>query len=276
MSETELSGWAIDRFGATAPELVRAVPEAIWRAHERALAGHIATEETHNDAYGHGLAAYQHEEVLNLAGQMAGLRTAKGRHGKSRFEHLVVTETSVALWPLRFATDHKTSHANAKVRSTSDYRRGLLTLSAPSYGRNGQLTFDDIEVDEVAAEAARAEEDAMLEQLRRFGSVVTIGFSCNPAGMFELGWGDCELIDDGSGHLYWSHWENLSRPGPGAGYGGAQAPLKPVAGPGPIRFDDGAPADDDFGLTARPPLAGELSSEALAPAQEAGSGDEQK
>lgn len=265
----------MDRFGAAAPELVRAVPEAIWRAHERAMAGHIATEEKHNDAYGNGLAVYQHEEVLNLAEQIPGLRTTPGSHGKSRFELLVVTETSVALWPLRFATDHKTGHANAKIRNVSGYRRGLLTLATPSYGRDRQLTFDDVEVDEAEAEAARAEEDAMLEQLRRFGSVATIGFSCNPGGMFELGWGDCELIDDGSRRIYWSHWENLSRPGPDAGSGGLRVPLKPIAGPGPIRFDDGAPADDDFGLTARMPLSGEPSIEEVPPQQEAGGGDEQ-
>ena len=276
MSETEVSGWAAGRFGAAAPELAHVVPEAIWRAHERAVAGHIATEEKHNDAYGNGLAAYQHEEVLNLAEQIPGLRTAKGSHAKSRFELLVVAETSVALWPLRFATDHKTGHVNAKIRSVSDYRRGLLTLATPSYGRNRQLSFDDIDVDEAAAEAARVEEDAMLEQLRRFGSVVTVGFACNPGGMFELGWGDCELIDDGSGHIYWSHWEKLARRGPGGGYGAGRVPLRPVDGPGPIRFDDGAPAEDDFGLSARPPLSDEPASEQVAPGQEAGSGDEQQ
>ncbi|TCC65700.1 hypothetical protein E0H73_01835 [Kribbella pittospori] len=250
------------------------MPEAIWRAHERALAGHIASEETHNDAYGNGLAVFQHEELLNLAEQVPGLRTAKGNQGKSRFELLVVAETSVALWPLRFATDHKTGHANARIRSVSDYRRGLLTLAAPSYGRNPQLTFDDIEVDEAEIEAAQAEEDALLEQLRRFGSVVTIGFSCNPAGMFELGWGDCELIDEDSRQIYWPHWESLSRPGPDAGYGGLRVPLKPVDGPGSTRFDDGAPSDEDFGLTVRSPLAGEPSSEAGPPEQEVGSDDE--
>lgn len=274
MSETELSRWVVDRFGDAAPELARAVPEAIWRAHERALAAHIAAEEKHNDAYGNGLATYQHEELLDLTEQVPGLKTAKGSHGRSRFELLVVTDTNVALWPLRFANDHKTGHANAKMRTVSDYRRGLLTLATPSYGRDGQLSFDDIDVDEAAADAARAEEDAMLEQLKRFGSVVTIGFSCNPGGMFELGWGDCELIDDESRRIFWSHWENLSRPGPGAGHGELRVPLRPVDGPGPIRFDDGASADDDFGLAARAPMSGEPTSEQAPPQQETGSDDE--
>jgi len=53
-------------------------------------------------------------------------------------------------------------------------------------------------------------------------------------------------------------------------------PLKPVDGSGPIRFDDGAPADDDFGLTARTPLSGEPTSYEVPPQQEAGSGDEQQ
>jgi hypothetical protein len=230
VSETELSRWAIGRFGDAAPELVRAVAEAIWRAHERALAAHIAAEEKHNDAYGNGLATYQHEELLKLTEQMPGLKTAKGSHGRSRFDLLVVADTNVALWPLRFANDHKTGLAKAKMRKVSDYRRGLLTLAAPSYGRARQLTFDDIDVDEAAADAARAEEDAMLDQLRRFGSVVTVGFSCNPGGMFELGWGDCELIDDGSRRIFWSHWESLAR-SPAAGYGKTQVPLRhlPVA-----------------------------------------------
>ena len=263
MTEKSVSSWATQRFGAAAPYLARVVPEAIGRAHTRACAAHLAAEEIHNDAYGNGLAAYQHEELLALASQAPQLLGR--RRTSSRFDLLLVTETKVALWPWRFATDHRTTHRNAKFRTISDFRRALLTLTAPSYGRQDQLSLDDVTIDQAAEQDARAEEEAMLEQLRVFGSVVTVGYSCNPSALFELGWGDCELLQDGFGGVYWSHWEPLGRPGSGAAGVTAGSPVMPTPKPTPTRFDDGAPSTDDFDLSMRHPLAPPPTSEPLAP-----------
>ena len=51
-------------------------------------------------------------------------------------------------------------------------------------------------------------------QLANFGRVVTIGYASNPAGgIFELVWGDVELVDEETGQVMWRYWEQLPPPG---------------------------------------------------------------
>ena len=75
------------------------------------------------------------------------------------------------------------------------------------------------------------------------------------AGLFDLGWGDLELVDEESGAVFWHHWEQLPPEEQAAG-GGSLVPRFPFASPGAAgrkaRFDD-APLAEDLGLVARPP-----------------------
>ncbi|MGI9149855.1 MAG: hypothetical protein ACR2IK_25475 [Chloroflexota bacterium] len=174
---------------------------------------------------------------------------------RSRFDLAVVDASSVVIYPLRYATDRKHSRQTAKLRPpVSDLRTELFTLAA--HAVDPQMTLEQASRDEAEVLAEIAEEQAVLEQLAKFGRVVTVGYASNPtAGIFELGWGDLELVDEGTGELHWHHWEPLVRE---VGGGEMGLPVRrptpaPDTSPATERFDD-APLDDDFGLVARTPV----------------------
>jgi hypothetical protein len=278
MSELQLSRWSVERFGGAAADLTRAVPAALQRAHALALDAHVASEVSTNDVYGSALWVNQHEQLVEYTRDIPGVdaRRPSGLH--SRFGLVVVNDTKVVLYVWKFATDHKTSYRNAKMRPPiSDLRRGLLTLTPHVYDdRANQLPLDGVEVDYEAAETARAEEEAVLKELEALGRVVTIGYSSNTSGVIEIGWGDCELLDD-EGHVRWPHWETLPMTGTlgeGENGTGLWGPLGPKRGPNPTRFDADAPLDDDFGLTPRSPLDVPPISEPERDQPASGDGDE--
>ncbi|MEV0287950.1 hypothetical protein AB0H36_27870 [Kribbella sp. NPDC050820] len=278
MSELQLSRWSVERFGAAAADLTRAVPAAIQRAHELALDAHVASEVSTNDVYGSALWVNQHEQLVEYTREIPGIDARRPAGMHSRFSLVVVNDTKVVLYMWRFATDHKTSYRTAKMRPPiSDLRRSLLTLTPHVYDDGaGQLPFDGVEIDAEAAEAARAEEEAVLRELEALGRVVTVGFASNPAGLIELGWGDCELLDD-HGYVRWTHWETLPRAGrfgEGEDGNGQWVPRRPGGGPAPARFDADATLDDDFGLRARSPLDVPPISEPERDRPDSGSGDE--
>lgn len=260
MTDNGVSRWAEARFGAAAAELALAVPAAIKRAHQRAMNAHAGTELETNDAYGVTLYVAQNEELVKLARGIEGVAIRKPKDVRtSRFSFVVVDETAVVLYPWRYATDRRTERERAKFPTpVSDLRKTLLTLAPREIG--GQLTLDDLERGHADLEAELAEERAALEQLRRFGRVVAIGYASNPsAGLFDLGWGDLELVDEATGEVTWPHWEPMLLDDGQAGEeGGTRVPRMPGAppeGPGHEgRFDD-APLSEDFGLTLRPPLS---------------------
>jgi hypothetical protein len=259
------SAWAEARFGAAAGELSRAVPEAIHRAHELALAAHVSSALRSNDAYGATLQAQQHNQLAELAREIDGIRLQKPAGVQSRFELVVIDATAVVLYPWRYATDPATPRSEA---------RNLLTLTSDVGHR--QLTIEQADQDPAVLEAELAEEQAVLEQLAIFGRVVTIGYASNAAvGVFDLGWGDMHLVDEHSGTVAWNSWEPLHRD---QGAGGAdvtvvRTPPKPADGTGRVgRFDD-APLEDTFNLAPRNPLAPPATSEPPKAERYTGSGD---
>lgn len=257
MVEPQPSAWAQERFGAAATELSHVVPLAIHRAHELAMAAHVSSTLTSNDAYGSTLAVTQHLQLAGLAKGIPGVAVRKPADVRSRYEFVVLDETAVVLYPWRYATDPRKAREDAKLRSpVSDLRKNLLTLTARTI--DPQLSLDQAELDPAQLAAEIAEEEAVLEQLAKFGQVVTIGYASNPAvGIFGLGCGDAELVDKDTGAVAWHHWEPLARGGQAGGTGTREPwePLNPVNGPDRAgRFDD-APLNDDFGLIPRSPLA---------------------
>lgn len=270
-----MSAWAQERFGTAATALSAAVPLAIVKAHEFGIAAQASSGTRRKDPYGHTLKVRQHECLAEACRDIPGVQLRRPAAAGSPFELVTVEETAVVLYPWRYATDGSRRRTDARM-NTSAFRLSLLA-GAPQ--RDGQLTIEQGMMDSEALEALIAEEEALLSQLAQFGVVVTIGYACNAdAGLFDLGWGDAELLDE-SGRVQWHYWEPLSPPksgggsvpvDPGSGQPAAPAPASPF---GP-RFD-AAPLDDDFELRPRSPLEGTPTHEREAPAPDTGTEDEQ-
>jgi hypothetical protein len=111
--------------------------------------------------------------------------------------------------------------------------------------------------------------------LASFGQVVTVGYASNPeGGIFELGWGDVELVNEETGQVVWRHWEQLP-PGDQAGEAAPLRPVAPLDGDGRARagrFDD-APLQDDLGLKPQPSIAEPPISEPERSQEETGSSE---
>jgi hypothetical protein len=113
-----------------------------------------------------------------------------------------------------------------------------------------------------------------------FVRVVTVGYRSNVSGIFDLGWGDADLIDS-SGTVDWRHWEPLLALASGAphaatqlghGRGASDVDLR-SAPPRTPRFDE---ADlDDLDLPPRSPLAGEPEQDVSPPQDDTGTEDDQ-
>jgi len=272
VDEPKLSAWARERLGDAAGEVARAVVRAIHQAHGRAMAAHISSELDTNDTYGVTLHVAQYKELAAECRCLPGVSIRKPKGVNSRFDLVVRDDPPVVLYPWRYATDTAIQRDRAKLRPpVSDLRKSLLFLNASIMP--DQLTLDQAELDPEELEVQLAEEQALLDQLASFGQVVTIGYASNPgAGIFDLGWGDVELVNTETGAVIWRHWEQLPPPEQAGGVAPRQ-PLAPADGTGGNlggRFDD-APLQDDLGLTPRAPLGEPPISEPERAQEETGS-----
>jgi hypothetical protein len=270
--EPKPSAWARERFGDEAGDLALAVARAMYQAHDRAMAAHISSELDTNDAYGVTMHVAQYAELATECQGLSGVSILKPKGVRSRFDLVVRDDPPVVLYPWRYATDTAVDRDRAKLRPPiSELRKLLLVLNASTVP--GQLTLDQAELDPEELEAQLAEEQALLEQLRSFGQVVTVGYASNPGGgIFALGWGDVELVNEETGEVIWRYWEELPPRGQAAAAAPRQ-PFAPVQGTGGNRggrFDD-APLQDDLGLTYRAPLAEPPISEPERDQEETGS-----
>jgi hypothetical protein len=271
VSELKPSPQAEACFGAIAADLLQAMSRAIYQAHGLALDAHISGMLQSNDTYGATLHVAQYEQLVEMARDISSVSVGRPADVRCRFELVVLDEQRVVLYPWRYATDRTTPREKAKMRQpVSDLRKTLLALSGNTV--NGQLTFDHAALDPDELEAQFAEEALVLAQLAEFGQVVIVGFASSPAGLFDLGWGQAELIDESKGTVKWTHWEQLppAERGSGTGVTAPRSRLTPLGGDRAGRFDD-AHLSDDLGLTPRPPLAGPPTSEPEAPQPPTGS-----
>jgi hypothetical protein len=273
VSDPKPSPWAQAHFGDVAGDLARAVARAIHEAHGLAMAAHVSSMLQSNDAYGATLHVAQYEQLVAAARDIPGVSIRKPKDVRCRFDLVVRDDPPVVLYPWRYATDNATPRERAKLRPpVSDLRKTLLSLSSNTI--SGQLTLDQAELDPEQPEAELAEERAVLEQLARLGQVVTVGFASNPGGgMFDLGWGDAELVDEETRSVVWRYWEELPPPRDEAAGAGPREPVPAADGYGrgrTARFDDAAP-EDDLGLRPRPPTAEPPISEPERPQKETGS-----
>ena len=269
-----VSEWAIKRFGALADDLRDVVPGAVKRAHESAVAAQGASGTHHRDPYGHTLKNRQHECLVEALSGTEGVSVF--RPPGASFELVRLTATRVTLLPWRYGTNRAASRSKVRMKP-SGRRRDLL--SGPK-GNPSQYSIEQADLSETELEAQFAEHNDVWDQLRNFARVVTVGYASSPHGIYDLGWGDVELLDD-DGTVNWLHWEPLtitdvSTAGDGVGGGGGRPHLHaaktpdenhPAAGP---RFDTGS--DDDLPL--RPRIApGEPHHEAEPPSEETGTDD---
>jgi hypothetical protein len=273
VDEPKPSAWGRERFGDAADDLARAAVRAIHQAHDRALAAHLRGGLSSNDTYGVTLHVAQYEELAAECRDLPGVSIRRPRDVRGRFDLVVRSDPPVVLYPWRYATDNALSRDRAKLRPpVSDLRKSLLSLNASVLP--DQLTLDQAELDPEELEAQLVEEQALLDQLASRGQVVTIGYASNPnGGIFELGWGDVELVNGKTGEVRWRHWEQLPPPRAQADAVPSRQPLAPRDEGGRARagrFDD-APLQDDLGLKPRAPMAEPPISEPERPATETGS-----
>jgi hypothetical protein len=253
--------------------MARAVAKAIYQAHDRAMAAHVSGMLESNDTYGVTLHVAQYEELAAEARDIPGVLIRKPRDVRGRFPLVVRDDPPVVLYPWRFTKDKAIARERAKMHPpVSDLRKTLLALNTDTI--SDQLTLDQAEMDSEQLEAELAEEQAVLAQLARLGRVVTVGFGSNSSsGIFELGWGDVELIDEETGRVMWRCWEQLPPSGEQAGGVAPHRPVLPSDGDGRYRvgrFDE-APPEDDLGLKPRPPMTEPPISEPERPREEPGS-----
>lgn len=273
MTEPKPSPQAVACFGANAADLLQAVSRAIHHAHGQALDAHVSGGLQSNDTYGATLHVAQYEQLVEAVRNIPGVSIRRAADVNCRFELVVLDDQRVVLYPWRYANDRTTAREKAKMRQpVSDLRKTLLALTPNTI--NGQLTLDDAELDIEEVDARFAEEALVLAQLAEFGQVVIIGFASNPTGLFDLGWGQAELIDPAKGTVKWTYWEQLPPPPAAGGADSAtpRTPLAPLNGGRGDRFDN-APLDDDLGLTARSPLAEPPVSEPEAPQSPTGTSE---
>lgn len=270
---SSIAAWVRDSLGETAMELRSAVLLAIPQAHQDAVAAQAASGTRKRDPYGHTMKNRQHECLVEAGRSVAGVEVIHP-HGAS-FELLRLSATRTVLFPWRYATSTRVARVDAKMR-TSSFRRDLLSTGEAT----AQLTLEHAGLSDDELEAQLAEQEVVVEELRRYATVVTVGYASNPGGLLDLGWGVAELSDD-KGSVDWTHWEPLPWQSSGGAAAGSQpsaevaSPLRSVP-PSETddqvtqRFDKSAPLVDDFGLSPRRPLAGEPSSEAAPEVKETG------
>jgi hypothetical protein len=257
--------WARQRFGAVATDLGRAVASGLQEAHRLALSAHLAGELRTNDAYGAALKVAQHEQLVVATADVPGVIARKPTGVISRFQYLVVEDRAIVLMPWRFSSTRATRRVDARMPTpVSGLRRFFLSLGVGAPGPT-QLVLEQSTLDADELEAQLAEEQLVFEQLANFGRVVTVAFGSNPTdGLFEIGWGDAELVNEDTGEVRWHNWEPLPTAESGVGGLGVPTPasLRPVDALDSARVSrfDAAPLDEDLGLAARPrPVAAPLS-----------------
>lgn len=247
MASFEPSQWTQQRFGVLAPDLATLVSGALITAHQDAVAAHVAGNMKANDTYGNTMLVRMNEELVAIAGGTPGLVSRKPEGVRSRFELLIVADTAVAVYPWRFGDTPHVRHEDAELRRpVSNLRSAAFSLSGG--GGTVQPSFEDVEAPIADLEAQWSEDAEIRAELIKLGSVVAVGISSGPEGIFELGWGDVELLDRETGEIRWLYWESL--PTTVSAEAAEPRPVLRDAAPQRPKFDE-IPFDDTLELAAR-------------------------
>lgn len=247
MTSFEASEWAQQKFGTLATELAGLVSSALITAHGDAVGAHVAGNMKASDTYGNTMLVRMNEELVAIAAGTPGLTSRKPEGVRSRFELLIVEDSSVAVYPWRFGNAPQVRHEDGELRRPVSNLRAAAFSLAGAVG-TVQPSFEDVDAPIGELEAQWAEDAEIREELVRLGSVVVVGISSGPDGIFELGWGDLELVDRETGEVRWLSWETL--PTTPAAESAVQRPVLRDVARARAQFD-AIPFDDTFELTAR-------------------------
>jgi len=264
------SDWVAEHLGEAAEGLRDAVLTAVPSAHDDAVGAQAVSGTNRRDPYGHTLKVRQHEWLIAAGRDVPGVEVFHP-HGAS-FDLLRVASTGTLLFPWRYATSTHQHRADARMR-TSEFRMGLLSGGG---GSSGQLTLDHAAMSGDELEVQLEQDRALEVELRRIAPVVIIGFASSSTGLFDLGWGPAELIDD-SGVVRWTPWEPLQPPTVvgSARRGGPRSipssPTQTTVSP-TVRFD--AAGSDEIELTHRSLPTNTPDSEPVTQAPEADGRDQ--
>jgi len=189
--------WHEERFGDDADAISEVVRSAIAGAHADALAAHNAGHMIAHDAYGNTMKVRSSELLAKLAEDQSAMRVQRS-FDEGRFPYAVVDRTNVRLWPLRIGKDPSVGHEGLRLRTpVSAVRRSLLRRSS-RFAR--QLSLDSL-IGLDPRTSPRSDD---------FVRTVVVAFGSNPKdGVWDLGWGDLELVDPARGGVVWHHWEPL-------------------------------------------------------------------
>ncbi|WP_124344074.1 hypothetical protein [Cellulomonas algicola] len=236
-------------------------------AHHDAVSAHVAGNMKANDTYGNTMLVRMNEALSALTAQVPGLASRKPEGVRSRFPLLIVEDTAVAIYPWRFGDAPQVRHEDGELRRpVSNLRAAAFSLAAAA--GSVQPSFEEVDAPIAELEAQWAEDAEIHEELAKMGSVVVVGISSGPDGIFELGWGDVELVDRDTGEVRWLHWETLPT-SLGAAAAAPRTVLRDVVQERP-KFD-AIPFDDSLDLLARRDDA--PSSEQLAPERDTGTAE---
>jgi hypothetical protein len=245
------SSWKAQQFGGVADQLCRAAVEALTHAHDLARGAHAVAEMTASDTYGNTMFVKSNELLLEYGLRIPGIAARKPRGQRSRFDLLVVEETSTAIYVWRYSDDPSKPRANAQFKTPiSGLQSAMATLSN---GRDGQMTIDDVQL----TDEELAERDLLDAALSSRGSVVFLAYGSSfRAGLFDKGFAQITMLSD-NGQIRWDRFEPLPDL---AELDSDETPGKPrlrLVDPGARmkgRFDEiEDDSGDDLGIRARRP-----------------------
>jgi hypothetical protein len=252
MEQLGWSTWADQRFGQATPAVAAAVAAGVRHAHLLSLTAHLGAEADTQDTYGHTMKRKQFTEVAACLSVLPGACLQQLAGTSARLDIALVN--GVAVYPWRYGNRRGTSTTAARMRAPVSDRRRSLLLPAARAATSYQRSIFDPDGEEFEAELA--EEIELNRQFGRLHRLVTVGVCSSPEGLFDISWGEVELVDPRTGEVRWVHHEQLPLSDSG-GNGGQFATAGPNGagsggGAGGVdRFDSGA-ADDDLGMTAIP------------------------
>ncbi len=254
MGNTELSSYAIERFGQVAPIVRNAVIETVHEAQEAALRVHAEHGLPERDPYGTALRGHLNRGLLRKLHGVPGIVARKPVGHRARYEFPVIEETGVVLYWWRVPGDGRIPLPEVKLPRVSDLQQHLMTLTPTTV--EPQMTLDHAMLSDEEIDQLFTEEDQFRAQMSQVeGRTVTLWVSASPDKIVDFGWGDAELVDAKTGKLAWPRWESLSN--------AAVAPtphLVLTARNVGDRFDADVEDDNGFNLHVRMPTE-EVSSE---------------
>lgn len=191
--------WRSVRFGAIADRVATDVASAVHLAHLDALGAHDAGHMRAHDAYGNTMKVRVPEVMVDMLGELDEIFIDRSDNA-GRFPLPVVTTTSVAIMPMRIGRERAVGHEGMRLRTpVSEVRRSLLARGSEFAS---QLVLDPESEDGFAWHDPRG---------RTFERVVVVAYGSSPKdGVWDLGWGDLELVNASRGEVVWHHWEPLS------------------------------------------------------------------